>query len=126
MPSSDRTARGPDWIGVLRQECQASTQARVARRIGYGASVVSQVLAGTYKGDLTAVRQAVEGALMSGRVDCPVLGDIGTDRCLRFQRQPLATTSPERVRLHRTCPTCPHSRTGKAGGTTHEDADAPA
>lgn len=99
------------WIAALAAECAAHGQRRVARAIGYSASVVSEVLSETYRGDVGAVRRAVEGALMDGTVACPALGqDIGTHQCLMFQRQPLAATSPARVRLARTCPTCPHNR----------------
>jgi len=104
----------------LRRVAGAEGQAKTAKRIGYSASVVSQVLKGSYRGDVSAVRQAVEGALLSGKVDCPVLGEIRANQCLGFQRQRLAATNPHRVRLHRTCPTCPNSR---SGGTSMEDED---
>jgi hypothetical protein len=100
-----------DWMRALRERADEDGQRKVARRINYSPSVVSQVLHGTYKGDLSSVRRAVEGALMAGQVECPALGQaIGTHDCLKFQRLPLAATTPARVKLHRTCPTCPHNR----------------
>lgn len=99
------------WREVLAAETAATSQARVGRRIGYAASVVSQVLSGTYRGDLTKVRAAVEGGLMAATVDCPVLGPIGTQKCLGHQRRPLDPTTPERVRLWKACRSgCIHSR----------------
>jgi DNA-binding transcriptional regulator YdaS (Cro superfamily) len=102
------------WLDELRARCAAQGQRKVALLLGYAPSVVSQVLSGSYRGDSTAVRRAVEGALMAATVACPALGqDIGTQECLRFQRLPLAATTPARVRLARTCPGCPHNRNQK-------------
>ena len=98
-----------DWIDALRAACDASTQVTVARRIGYSAAVVSQVLKGTYAGDLGRVEGAVRGALMSETVDCPVLGEIRRDACLRNQRATFsANGDPLRRALRGTCPTCPN------------------
>jgi hypothetical protein len=98
------------WITVLAEACRAQTQASVAKRIGYSAAVVSQVLKGNYKGDLTRVQQAVEGALMGATVNCPVIGELPRNVCLEYQRREFASTNPTRVQLSRTCPTCRHRR----------------
>ena len=82
--------------------------------IGYSGTVVSQVLSGKYQGDLQAVRQKVEGALMGLSVGCPVMGEIPRNRCLDYQRQGFAATNPMRVRLAQACPTCPNRRGGNA------------
>jgi hypothetical protein len=68
------------------------------------------VLKGTYKGDVSSVQRAVEGALMGMTVECPVIGDLPRNRCLEYQRQPFAATNPMRVQLSRACPTCPNRR----------------
>jgi transcriptional regulator with XRE-family HTH domain len=100
-----------DWITVLREQCKRTSQAEVAKRLGYSAAVVNQVLKGTYKGDVNRVQQAVEGALMGMTVDCPVIGELARNRCLEYQRREFASTNPTRVTLSRTCPTCPNRRT---------------
>jgi DNA-binding transcriptional regulator YdaS (Cro superfamily) len=104
----------PNWITVLRESCEGSSQAAVARRIGYSPTVVNQVLKGRYGGphggDLDAVRKAVEGALMGLSVDCPVIGELPRDRCLAYQRRGFAATNPLRVALTRACPQCPNRR----------------
>ncbi|RPE81817.1 helix-turn-helix domain-containing protein [Vulcaniibacterium tengchongense] len=100
----------PDWLNVLRAACKCRTQSAVAEKIGYSPAVVSQVLKGTYKGDLRAVQQKVEGALMGLTVECPVIGELPRNRCLEYQRQPFASTNHMRVQLARACPTCPNRR----------------
>lgn len=104
------TKHDHDWLTVLREACAASTQAAVAKRIDYSATVVNQVLKGTYNGDLRSVQAAVEGALMGATVDCPVIGELPRHKCLEYQRRGFAATNPLRVALAQACPTCPHRR----------------
>ena len=108
-----------DWLEMLREECERTSQEAAGRRIGYSGSTVNQVLAGKYKGDLRAIEKAVSGALMSAVVECPVLGSLATNRCIEEQRRPLVSTNPLRVRLYKACRAgCPHSR---IGGTPHAE-----
>lgn len=102
-----------DWLVVLREACERTSQAAVARSIKYSTTVVNQVLKGKYTGDLSSVQRAVEGALMGLTVECPVIGEIGRDRCLQYQRMPFAATNPLRVQLSRSCPTCKHRRSAQ-------------
>lgn len=99
-----------NWLTVLQESCQHSTQAAVAKRINYSPTVVNQVLKGTYKGDLASVQKAVEGALLGLTVDCPVIGELPRDRCLEYQRRGFAATNPLRVTLSIACQTCHHRR----------------
>jgi len=104
----------PDWIAALAGECDRTTQKAAGSRIGYSAGVVNAVLKRAYKGDYTAVEQSVRGALMAATVNCPVLGELTTDRCLQQQRQPFAAHNPQRIALWRACRTgCAHSRIGR-------------
>lgn len=100
------------WLDVLRAACRApnSSQRLVSERLGYSCSVISQALAGKYRGDLKALRTKVEGVLMGLSVECPVVGDLPRNRCLDYQRQAFAATNHLRVQLSRSCPTCPHNR----------------
>ena len=100
-----------NWLDELQRAAAAEGQATVAKRIGYSTTVVCQVLRGKYKGDLSRVQRAVEGALMHATVDCPVIGDIPLQRCIEHQRAPKRFTNPMRVQLAHTCPTCPNRRT---------------
>ena len=102
----------PDWVIVLARACDAagSSQGVVADRLNYSKSTVSNVLNNKYGGDLSRVEQAVRGALMSETLMCPVVGEIKRNICLEHQKRSrkFAATSSIRVRLHRTCPTCPN------------------
>jgi len=79
----------PDWVVILAEEANRTTQTAAAKRIGYSGGAVSSVLRGTYLGDMGAVEQKVRGALMGVTVDCPVLAEIGRDQCLDEQKSPL-------------------------------------
>jgi len=76
----------PDWIEGMARACMASSQNKVAKRMGYSGSLVSSVLANRYAGDMTRVEEVYRGAFERAVVDCPALGDLAMDRC-RFWRR---------------------------------------
>jgi hypothetical protein len=101
-----------DWLAVLQAQIEAPGKSMriIAEELGYSHSVISQVLKGTYTGDVNKVRAKVEGAYMGAMVHCPGYGgDIPRNRCIEQQGRPFAATNPSRVRLYHTCPTCPNS-----------------
>lgn len=100
----------PEWIDELARLADAEGLAGAEKRIGYSRSAVSTILAGKYAGDLDRVEQMVRGALMAETVDCPVLGEIGRDRCLTEQKEPFRATSRMRAQLFHCCKTCPNRR----------------
>lgn len=94
----------PDWVLVLAEECDLTSQGKVGPRIGYtGGSVVSAIINNNYKGDMSLVEDAVRGALMSATVECPVDGQITLDKCIASQKRKLLPTSNRRIRLYRAC-----------------------
>lgn len=99
-----------DWLTVLTEQCKRTSQSVVSKKLDYSPAVINQVLKGTYKGDVSSVQRAVEGALMGMTVDCPVIGELPRNRCLEYQRRPFASTNHIRVQLARACPTCPNRR----------------
>lgn len=93
----------PVWIATLREQCRAKTQSVVAKEIGYSPAVVNQVLQSKYKGDSLRVEKAVRGAYMGETVKCPIKGEIPVNHCMEIQKQPYASTNPQRIRLYRAC-----------------------
>lgn len=101
----------PDWVEALAAEANRVTSAKAARRIGYSGAVLSHVFSKNYPGDISRVEAKVRGALMNATVVCPVLGEIGLDRCLNEQKMGNTGASSIRARLYRACRNnCPHSR----------------
>jgi hypothetical protein len=98
----------PAEILVLAEACKAQTSRALARRLGYSDAVISHVLGNKYPGDVARVLATVRGALMGETVLCPILGDIGRDRCFREQATPFAATNSTRARLSHACKTCPN------------------
>lgn len=100
----------PAWVERLAVQCDATTQAAVAKAMRYSAAVINQVIACKYPGSLAAVEAAFKGAFQDARVQCPVAGDIALHVCMEHQRAPFAMTNPMRTRLYRACRSgCPHS-----------------
>lgn len=110
----------PDWIVALAEACDRDGRSTVFRRFGLSASVLSQVLSRTYKGDLDRIEQMARGAWFGASVDCRMAGEIGRDRCLVIQREYAAPQASEwRQQLFRShCRNgCPHYRAGSASPT---------
>ena len=101
----------PEWLIVLATECDSTSQAKTAKRIGFSPAVVSLVLQNKYRGNLKNVEKAVRLALMAGTVICPILGEISEADCARNQSQPFTSTNSGRVRLYKACRKCEHNET---------------
>lgn len=101
----------PDWVAELVAVADAEGLGGAEKRVGYSRSAISTIIARKYNGDLGRVEQMVRGALMALTVDCPVLGEIGRDRCLTEQKEPFRATSRHRAQLFHQCKICPQRRT---------------
>ncbi len=97
------------WIELLRRRVEETSYRQVAHELGYSTATIYQVLKGSYQGNLERIRRRVEAIYRVDEVPCPVLGLISTIRCAHERRRPFAATNPIRVRLFRTCPTCPYN-----------------
>lgn len=107
----------PDWVLILAEECDRTSQQKVGLKIGYSGSVVNQVLKKGYAGDSKAVEQSVRGAYLNATVECPILGELALHRCLQHQRAKYSPVNQMRVRLYKACrglggPRCKHSKLG--------------
>jgi hypothetical protein len=94
-----------DWLAILRREVEADSQAGVARRLGYSPAVISQALAGSYKGNLAKVELAVLETF--GEVACPWLDrEISAAACRANRERPIPTSSAEQLRFWSACQSC--------------------
>lgn len=105
----------PDWVRVLAEAADRTSQAKAAAAVGYSAATVSYVLKGTYTGDLTKVEQAVRASLMEADVECPELGTLRLADCLDWQTKAAAyePTSSRRLLMYRACNACPRVMGGE-------------
>lgn len=94
-------------IDLLRDAVAAQgSQARVAKMLGYSSTTISQALSGNYQGQLDTFLNRVEEVFGTRSFDCPVLGEIPLNRCVRERRTPFSTANPLRVQLYRACMNC--------------------
>ncbi len=104
----------PDWVAELALLATNEGLNACAKRLRYSAAVISQTIGNKYPGDLAKIETTVRGALMHETVQCPVVGEIGRDRCLQHQSADRAHTNSVRTRLYLACRSgCPHSRIRK-------------
>ncbi|CAA0111514.1 Uncharacterised protein [BD1-7 clade bacterium] len=104
----------PRWLAVLRKQCEKRGQGKVATDLKISKTMISQALNKKYPGDLGKLEQRVRGAYLGDTVNCPILGELETNKCLNHQRQSFTAVNPIRVQLYRACNcTCPHSQKNK-------------
>lgn len=111
--SKPRTARRlpGDVKAALAEACKRlGTQAKVGVELKVSAPVVSQLLKDSYMGDVDTLADRIRGLYMAETVRCPVMGDIGRNNCLDYQKRPLAFTNSQRAALHQACKTCPNRK----------------
>ncbi|WP_122075956.1 hypothetical protein [Pseudophaeobacter sp. EL27] len=100
----------PDWITVLVQECDRSSQNAVAQKIAFSPAVVSQAIRNRYSGNMRSIESRVREVFMSAPVLCPALKTkIESAVCLQYRRRAETWThgSPFRVKMIRACRACP-------------------
>ncbi len=105
----------PSWVIALAEECDKTSQASVAGKIGRSPSLINQVLKNRYTGDLHDVRQRVEALLQPACIHCPIIGEISGEACIQNQGKPYNPGNHLAVRLFRACRQCPN-RIVKKGG----------
>lgn len=109
----------PDWIEALVMACDQSSQAKVAKRLGYTGAVVSQVIRNSYPARHDGIEERVRAIYLGGVVACPALGQISSEACLNWRDMAgkLTSSSPAIVRMFRACSVCP-----RCGRRDEEDA----
>jgi hypothetical protein len=99
-----------DRMDLLQEAVETlGSQAKVGRRLGYSSTTVSQVLSGSYGGQLDAFLTRVEEVFGTTEMDCPILGVITLPVCVEERRKPFTTANPHRVRMFQACRRCPHN-----------------
>ena len=101
----------PEVKDALAEACKPpSSQTKVALALKVSTSVVSQLLTDKYPGDTPTMAERIQGLYMSATVQCPVMGELGRNHCLEYQRRPAAFTNPTRAALNQACKTCPNRK----------------
>lgn len=96
-----------DRLTLLREAvAREGSQSKVAKRLGYSSTAISQALSDTYGGSLDILLTMVEEVYGTRVVPCPVLGDIMFPECVATRRRQFSTANPHRVRMYRACKAC--------------------
>lgn len=110
----------PDWVRRLAEEADATSQNRVARRVGYTAGALSSVFRCRYGASMAGIEEQVRGVLMKKTVTCPVLGEIGAHDCRAWRGRARSFSSHNAlsVRMFRACKACPMNKGGEQDAST--------
>lgn len=105
----------PEWVERMALQCAATSQNKVAARLGRSAALVSQVLRNKYPGDLHAVEELFRGHFMAETVRCPELGALPLHECHDWMAKArhFQSTNTLRVRMYRACKRCPRFTKGE-------------
>lgn len=97
-----------DRMQLLRRVCAESSQAAVARRIGYSSAAICQILNGTYGAKNTdKILTKVEEIYGTTTVGCPGLGEsIPLAKCAAYRKRPWASINHEWIRMYNACRAC--------------------
>lgn len=82
----------PDYIAVLAERCDETTQRAVGRILGFHASAVSKLINRNYEAGYDELEIKIRRVLMNVPVACPTFGEIPLASCLNIRRQ-----KPERL-----------------------------
>lgn len=99
----------PDWVGVLADASDRTSQANVARLLNINSGYISYALRNEKPQYHQPVEYAVRGKLMAETIACPVLGEIDQSLCVRHRKNRVPAVLPEERQLRATCPTCIHN-----------------
>lgn len=99
----------PGWVTLLVRACDETSQNQVAKRLNRSASVVSQAIKGSYRGDMDAFARRVQDVLQAKEVECPSLGEISSGDCQdwRDKAERMTSANPMMVTMFRACRKCP-------------------
>ncbi|MBS4773403.1 MAG: hypothetical protein KHX55_03905 [Proteobacteria bacterium] len=101
----------PDWIEVLANEADKTSQNKIAYKIGKSSAAISQILKKSYPGTIANLEAAVRANLMNGSHDCPFYGTILIRECLDVQSRPFSNSgNPTKIRLFKACRNCIHHK----------------
>lgn len=101
----------PDWVLVLAEACEATSQNQVAKQLRRSAAMISTVLRNKYTGDMAGVEERVRGVLMAKTIPCPSLGRIPAQTCQDWVAKSanFSNVNMLRVRMFKACNACPRN-----------------
>jgi hypothetical protein len=95
-----------DWLDLLREAVDASSQTTVAQKLDVARTTVSLVLSGKYPGKTDRV--AVRVMNVYGQVKCTHTGQpISLTVCVSYTERRAPLNNPMELSHWRTCRTCP-------------------
>lgn len=96
-----------DRLTLLREAVERlGSQAKVGKIIGYSSGAICSALSNSYGGSLDNLLGKVEECFGTEVVECPELGQIHFNQCVKERRRPFAAGNPSRVRQYRACKRC--------------------
>lgn len=97
-----------NWQELLKNKVDLLGRRNVESDLSISRTTLSQLLGDKYPADTKNIERKVLRAYAKSHIDCPVLGQISVARCNSESVKPFSATSPQRVKLYRSCANCPN------------------
>lgn len=99
----------PEWVRLLAEACDRSSQGAVARELDRSNGYVNRLIHRTYAGSYPEAENIVRAKFSADEVACPLWGKIPLASCLQLRRRKAAPQNRMHQTCARTCPTCPNN-----------------
>lgn len=99
-----------DRLQLLKAKVAESSQAQVARDLGYTSATISLVINNKYPGNPDTVLERVAEIYGSETVPCPLHGEISLGACADHRRRARPGGNHTRVQQYRACKACQRSQ----------------
>lgn len=106
----------PEWVQGLAQECDRTSQSKVAKALGVSSAMISNIIGSQYQGDMKRAEDLYRGTFKSETLRCPALGDLKLDQCRmwRERSKKLISANARNVTMYRACNACPVNTSSEA------------
>lgn len=112
----------PDYIVVLAERCDETTQRAVGRALGFHASAVSKLINRNYEAGYDELEIKIRRVLMNVGVACPTFGEIPLASCLNIRRAKPEQLDMAERNFASACARCPLNSDIKKKVTSHATA----
>ena len=99
----------PDWVRLLADAADRTSQRGVADQLGKSAGYVSRLINRAYAGSYEEAETQVRAKFGAEQVACPLWGEIPLASCVQLRRRKRPPQNHMHHACARTCPNCPNN-----------------
>lgn len=103
----------PRYIRLLAEQCDRTSQRRVAEQAGLSSAYISKLINCCYEASYDEAERLILARFTGDKLTCPIFGaEIALATCIRQRRYDGPVINIVHRQWHRHCPTCPQNLDG--------------